>query len=84
MKKNGFTIVELATVIVILGVLAIIAIPSVLNVVEGVRAVEAAYEIATKHNLELPIINMLHKILYENYPIKNVTKALLIRDLKSE
>lgn len=55
-----------------------------LNVVEGVRAVEAAHEIATKHNLELPIIDMLHKVLYENYPIKKVIKALLIRDLKSE
>ena len=54
------------------------------NVVEGVRAVLAAHAIAQKHKLELPIIDMVYKVLYEKYPVNKVVKALLIRDLKSE
>ena len=37
MKKNGFTLVELIAVIVILGLLITIAVPSVLSIAEKIR-----------------------------------------------
>ena len=35
MKKNGFTLVELLAVIVILGVILVVAIPKILNVIDA-------------------------------------------------
>lgn len=54
------------------------------NVVEGVRAINAAHEIAKKYNLELPIIETVYKVLYEGLNVDLVVNTLLNRELKQE
>ena len=54
------------------------------NVVEGVRAVKAWEEIRIKYNLELPILSMAYKVLYDHLDVKVAVKILLSRELKSE
>ena len=54
------------------------------NVVEGVRAVKACEEIRIKYNLELPILSMAYKVLYDHLDVKVAVKILLSRELKSE
>ena len=51
MKKNGFTLVELLAVIVILAIILLIAVPNILGVIEGAREdsdVSSAKMIATQ------------------------------------
>lgn len=54
------------------------------NVVEGIRAVKACEEIRIKYNLELPILSLAYKVLYEHLDVKTAVKILLSRELKSE
>lgn len=54
------------------------------QVVEGVRAIEAAHEIALHNNIELPVINLAYSVLFENVDIKEAIKLILHRDLKQE
>lgn len=54
------------------------------NVVEGIRAVKACEEIRIKYNLELPILSLAYKVLYEHLNVNEAVKILLSRELKSE
>lgn len=54
------------------------------NVVEGVRAVKACEEIRLKYNLELPILSLAYKVLYEHLDVNSAVRILLSRELKSE
>lgn len=54
------------------------------NVVEGIRAVKACEEIRIKYNLDLPILSLAYKVLYEHFDVKTAVKILLSRELKSE
>lgn len=54
------------------------------QVVEGVRTIEAAHQISLNHNVELPVINMAYKLLFENGNIQDALKGLLQRELKNE
>jgi len=60
------------------------ALKEVNQVVEGAKTVKAIKELATKHNLELPISEAVYKVIYENLPVKEAVKLLLSRDLKRE
>ncbi|MFI3329766.1 MAG: NAD(P)H-dependent glycerol-3-phosphate dehydrogenase [bacterium] len=53
-------------------------------VVEGVRTVISCNEVASKYNLDLPLITTLHKVLYEGLDPKVGLNQLLSRKLKSE
>lgn len=55
-----------------------------LTIAEGVGAVEAAYKLAEKINIEMPIVNVLYGILYENKSVKKACKELMGRPLKDE
>ena len=51
MKRNGFTLVELLAVIVILAIILLIAVPNILGVIEGAREdsdISSAKMIATQ------------------------------------
>tara|TARA_Y100000590_G_scaffold460275_1_gene619254 strand:- start:696 stop:1661 length:966 start_codon:yes stop_codon:yes gene_type:complete len=52
--------------------------------IEGIGTAKSAYEIGLRNQLETPIINSIHKIIYEKYPAKEVISELMLRDLKSE
>ena len=57
---------------------------SINQVVEGIRAIEAGYEIGLKYNLDLPIFTIAHKVINKEVDISNAISLLLSRDLKSE
>ena len=52
--------------------------------VEGYFACKAAYTLAQKHNVNVPIIELCHKLLYENYPVEDIVKTLMLRPFKEE
>ena len=53
-------------------------------VVEGVATTESAYELARKHKVEMPIINEIHKVLYENKDPEKGVHDLMTRSPKGE
>lgn len=60
------------------------AIHSITQNVEGIRAIEAGYEIGKKYNVELPIINAAYEVVNGKENAKEALKNLLSRSLKSE
>ncbi len=57
---------------------------SSVQTVEGIRAIEAGYEIGKKYKLDLPIISTAHLVVNEELDAKEALKKLLSRSLKSE
>lgn len=55
-----------------------------LMVAEGVRTTASAYALGQKYGLELPIIEQMYKVLYENKPAREAVTELMTRDPKSE
>lgn len=53
-------------------------------VVEGVNATKIGYSLAKKYNVEMPITEMIYRILYENYDIKAVAQLMMCRGFKDE
>jgi len=66
------------------GLRPIDALKQIKMVVEGYKTANSAYFLAKKNKLELPIINEIYYILYENKPVKNSISNLMLRKLKSE
>ena len=60
------------------------AIGAITQSVEGVRAIEAGYEIGKKYNLDLPIINTAYMVVKNKISAKEALNKLLTRSLKSE
>lgn len=60
------------------------AMEEVHMVVEGVHSAKAAYALSLKYNVEMPIIEMIYKILFKNIPIEQVTGELMLREPKEE
>lgn len=52
--------------------------------VEGIRTIEAAYNIGQKYNLNLPIINTAYALINEEISMTEAAKILLSRKLKAE
>jgi glycerol-3-phosphate dehydrogenase (NAD(P)+) len=53
-------------------------------VVEGVTTTKAAYELAHKHNIEMPITEEIYKILYEGSDAKAAVLNLMTRNRTHE
>ena len=53
-------------------------------VIEGVDNIEVAYELSKKYDLDMPIVNMVYKALYEGLDPKLAVNMLMTRDKKSE
>lgn len=53
-------------------------------VIEGVDNIEVAYELSKKYELDMPIVNMVYKALYEGLDPKLAVNMLMTRDKKSE
>jgi glycerol-3-phosphate dehydrogenase (NAD(P)+) len=60
------------------------ALSSSVQTVEGVRAINAGYEIGIKYNLELPIINAAKAVIDGKLDCKDALFKLLSRSLKDE
>jgi glycerol-3-phosphate dehydrogenase (NAD(P)+) len=54
------------------------------QVVEGVLAARAVREVASRHGVEMPIIEQIHAVLYEGKPPRDAVYALMKRAIKSE
>lgn len=53
-------------------------------VAEGVATTKAAYKLAKKNKIEMPVTEQLYKILYENKKIPEAINDLMNRGLKAE
>ncbi len=54
------------------------------HVAEGVPTAQSAYELAQKLDVELPIINEVYRVLYENKSPSQAVQDVLTRPLKKE
>jgi glycerol-3-phosphate dehydrogenase (NAD(P)+) len=60
------------------------AIEQIGQAVEGVRNTKEFYELAQKHQVEMPICQAIYSILYEGQDPKQAARELLSRTLKTE
>ena len=60
------------------------ALSSVHMVVEGVQSCRAAYELARKYGVEMPIVQKAYEVLYEGKNPKDAVVELMQRNPKSE
>ncbi len=54
------------------------------GVAEGVRTSQAAYALAERHHLDLPILRQVRRVLYEDVDVQVALAELSQRDLKPE
>jgi len=54
------------------------------SVAEGVATAESAYELSKKYNIEMPIVEQVYKVIYEDKDPVLAVKDLMERSLKSE
>ena len=60
------------------------AMDEVKMVVEGVYSAKAAKELAEKYEVEMPIVDEVNKILFEDKPAADAVIDLMLRDKKVE
>lgn len=60
------------------------AMDEVKMVVEGVYSAKAALKLANKYDIEMPIVESVNKVLFEDYSAKEALHELLTRDRKKE
>jgi glycerol-3-phosphate dehydrogenase (NAD(P)+) len=60
------------------------AMEEVNQVVEGVYSAKAAYFLGKKYQVELPIVEQVNKVLFEEKPVKEAIYDLLIREKTEE
>ncbi len=53
-------------------------------VIESIDNIEVAYELSKIHGIEMPIVESVYKVLYENLDPKQGVKELMTRNKKSE
>ena len=53
-------------------------------VVEGVPTTKAAYALSKKFQVELPIVEKMYQVLFEDYPPRQAVEDLMIRERRSE
>ncbi|MCR5102384.1 MAG: NAD(P)-dependent glycerol-3-phosphate dehydrogenase [Butyrivibrio sp.] len=60
------------------------AMKEVNMVVEGVYSAKAAYELSQKYDVEVPIIEQINQVLFENKNPRDAVNDLMLRDKKLE
>ena len=53
-------------------------------VIESIDNIEVAYELCKKHSIDMPIVNTVYQVIYENLKPQEAVKKLMTRDKKSE
>ena len=53
-------------------------------VIESVDNIDVAYKLSKKYNVEMPIVDTVYNVLYNNLNPKEAVNLLMNRDLKSE
>jgi glycerol-3-phosphate dehydrogenase (NAD(P)+) len=54
------------------------------SIAEGVATAESAFELAKKYSIEMPIVEQVYNVLYEDKEPSHAVKDLMERSLKSE
>lgn len=54
------------------------------TVAEGVITAASALELAKKHRVDMPIVEMVHRILFDGYSARDAVPELMARELRSE
>jgi glycerol-3-phosphate dehydrogenase (NAD(P)+) len=54
------------------------------TVAEGVATARSARELAQREGVEMPIVETVHRVLFENYPARNSVISLMSRGLRAE
>ena len=54
------------------------------HVAEGVQATRAAHQLARHYRIDMPIVDAVHRVLYENMAPRDVVLALLAREPRAE
>ena len=60
------------------------AMEKVAMVVEGVYSAKAALALGQKYQVELPIIEEVNRVLFENKDVREAVLSLMTRDKKKE
>lgn len=60
------------------------ALAEMTMVAEGVNTTESAYNLGLKKNVEMPIVNEIYRILFENKPPKDSIRDLMSRQVGAE
>ena len=60
------------------------AMDEVKMVVEGVYSAKAAIALAKKYDIDMPIIEHVNSVLFEDQPAKDAVMELMLRDKKAE
>jgi len=60
------------------------AVKKVGMVVEGISTTYAAYELARKMNIDMPIVDAMYDVLENNADVKETVNKLMLRDKKEE
>ena len=53
-------------------------------VIESIDNIEVAYELCKIHNVDMPIVQTVYQVIYENLKPEEAVKNLMTRDKKSE
>jgi glycerol-3-phosphate dehydrogenase (NAD(P)+) len=54
------------------------------TVAEGVATTASALELAARHEVDMPIVEMAHRILFEGHPARDAVPELMARELRAE
>jgi glycerol-3-phosphate dehydrogenase (NAD(P)+) len=54
------------------------------TVAEGVVTTRSAHALAAREKVEMPIVDAVHRVLFENQPARDAIGALMTRELRSE
>lgn len=54
------------------------------TVAEGVGTTASARELAARYEVDMPIVEMAHRIMFEGHPAKNAVPELMARELRAE
>lgn len=60
------------------------ALASMKQTVEGIKTIEAAYQIGIKYNLDLPLINAAYAVIKEEIDVSSSLSKIMSRSLKDE
>ena len=53
-------------------------------VIESIDNIDVAYELGRLHNIEMPIVETVYRVLYESLDPQEAVKDLMTRDKKME
>ena len=54
------------------------------QVIEGLHGARAVHQLATAHRIDMPICEVIYRVLYERLPVKEAVQALMARELRPE